>query len=262
MSTMDRHNTSKLNSLLSNWPAGTVSVQPWLDKQGVYRQLTDQYTKSGWIEKVGRGAYLRAGDTVDWTGALYALQAQLGLSVHIAGSTALTLQGYAHNLAFGSNQAAMLFGTAEENLPAWFKKSPWNKQTTYIKSNLFHRYFEVGLNKFEKNGYQVMRSTPERAIMELVYLLPDHLSFDDVIVLMESLTTLRPKSVQQLLENCHSIKVKRLFMWLAEYCQHQWVTKLDLSQVDFGKGKRSIVKGGKYDKKYAITVPDMENTIS
>ena len=73
---------------------------------------------------------------------------------------------------------------------------------------------------------------------------------------MEALTNLRPRLVQSLLEQCASVKVKRLFMYLAEACGHTWVKKLDLSKVSFGKGKRMIVKGGRWDPKYSITVPD------
>ena len=34
-----------------------------------------------------------------------------------------------------------------------------------------------------------------------------------------------------------------------------WVQKLDVSQINFGKGNRMIVAGGKFDRKYQITVP-------
>ncbi|MCP4403625.1 MAG: hypothetical protein GY801_40760 [bacterium] len=36
---------------------------------------------------------------VDWTGAVYALQAQLSLNVHVGGKTALEIKGYAHYLS-------------------------------------------------------------------------------------------------------------------------------------------------------------------
>jgi uncharacterized protein YlxP (DUF503 family) len=45
-------------------------------------------------------------------------------------------------------------------------------------------------------------------------------------------------------------------MVLAESCQHAWVKKLDLSKVDFGKGKRMLVRGGRFHSKYNITVPE------
>jgi len=43
-------------------------------------------------------------------------------------------------------------------------------------------------------------------------------------------------------------------MFLAESHNHAWAKKLDLSKVNFGKGKRMIVKGGRLDAKYNITV--------
>ena len=32
------------------WPKGTVAVQPWLQEQGIPRQLADRYCRSKWIE--------------------------------------------------------------------------------------------------------------------------------------------------------------------------------------------------------------------
>jgi len=44
-------------------------------------------------------------------------------------------------------------------------------------------------------------------------------------------------------------------MYLAEKTEHPWLAQLDLSRVDFGKGKRLIIQNGRYDTKYRITVP-------
>jgi hypothetical protein len=72
---------------------------------------------------------------------------------------------------------------------------------------------------------------------------------------MEGLNNLSPKLVQSLLENCQSIKVKRLFLYMAEKAKHPWLTYLDITKIDLGKGKRSIVKSGAFIEKYGITVP-------
>ncbi|WP_405035608.1 type IV toxin-antitoxin system AbiEi family antitoxin domain-containing protein [Pseudidiomarina sp. CB1] len=50
-------------------------------------------------------------------------------------------------------------------------------------------------------------------------------------------------------------KVKRLFLYLAEKANHDWVQYLDLSSVNLGSGKRAIVANGVYIPKYQITVP-------
>jgi hypothetical protein len=69
---------------------------------------------------------------------------------------------------------------------------------------------------------------------------------------------LRPNVVQALLEQCTSAKVKRFFLWSAEEAQHQWFDRLDTAIVDLGSGKRQLFKGGRLNKKYAITVPPQE----
>jgi len=247
---------SKLNRLLTAWPQGAVAVSRWLEAQGAYQQLVHEYEKSGWIRRIGQGAYVRAGGTVEWTGGLYALQEQLQLPIHAGAKTALQLQGYAHFLAMGKGGSVSLFGSPGTRLPAWFRQYDWEVALRYTATKLFADGPNAGLTKKELAAYAITVSAPERAIMEVLYLVPTEESFEEAALLMEGLTTLRPRLVQSLLEQCRSVKVKRLFMVLAESHNHAWVKKLDLSKVDFGKGKRMIVKGGRLDSKYNITVPD------
>ena len=42
---------------------------------------------------------------------------------------------------------------------------------------------------------------------------------------------------------------------MAEKHWHPWVEQLDVSHIDFGKGKRRIIPGGELNSKYEITVP-------
>jgi hypothetical protein len=252
---MTSESGSKLNRLLTAWPQGTVAVSRWLEVQGAYQQLVHEYEKSGWIRRIGQGAYVRAGGTVEWTGGLHALQEQLKMLVHAGGKTALQMQGYAHFLAMGKGGAVSLFGSPGTRLPAWFRQYDWGVEFRYTTTKLFADDPNTGLTKKELAACAITLSAPERAIMEVLYLVPGEESFEEAALLMEGLTTLRPQLVQSLLEQCRSVKVKRLFMFLAEACNHAWVKKLDLSRVDFGKGKRMIVKGGRLDAKYNITVP-------
>lgn len=73
---------SKINRLMQVWPAGVVGTQRWLHRQGVDARLAGKYVRSGWLTRIGRGAYRRAGSAVDWPGAVHALQHQLHLDVH------------------------------------------------------------------------------------------------------------------------------------------------------------------------------------
>jgi hypothetical protein len=72
---------------------------------------------------------------------------------------------------------------------------------------------------------------------------------------MEGLTNLRPKNIQELLEQCSSIKVKRLFLYMAEKAGHQWMPFLNVQDLNLGKGARAIVRGGVYVSKYDISIP-------
>ena len=253
---MDRQNRSILNNLLRSWSKNTVAVSSWLDRQGVYRQLAGTYVKSGWIERIGQGAFKRAGENVDWSGGLYALQTQLNMSVHPAGKTALQLQGSAHYLPASFKQAkVVLFGSKNEKLPAWFKSYEWEVNIRYAMTGLFGDDAGLGLTTYSFGNYEIKVSAPEKAAIELCYDVPIRESFDELDQIMAGLTTLRPSMVQDLLEKCGSVKTKRLFMYLAEKHNHAWVKKLDLEKVNFGTGKRSLFSNGHYDNKYKIVVP-------
>jgi len=91
--------------------------------------------------------------------------------------------------------------------------------------------------------------------MECLYLAPKSQPLLEVFELMEGLNNLRPAAVQELLERCSSVKVKRLFLYMADKAGHEWLSHIKLSKIDLGSGKRAIVKGGVYISKYEITVP-------
>lgn len=255
MSIMDRQNRTKLNQLFESWPANTVAVYPWLEKKTVSRQLVSTYKKGGWLRSVGRGAFVRLGEEVGWTSALYALQEQLHLPIHAGGKTALQLKGRAHFLSLGKRPQVFLFGSRLAKLPSWFQQNDWGASIEYLMTNLFTERTENGLATHDLGTYSISISAPERAIMEVLSLVPQRQSFEEAGLLMEGLTTLRPMLVQHLLERCSSIKVKRLFLFLAEHYRHAWVGKLNLSRVNLGAGKRLVVKNGCFERKYQITIP-------
>ena len=249
---MSLENDKKLNPLIADWPVGAVYATSWLKKSGFSDQLLNRYKKSHWLTSVGSGALKRAGDEVSYQGAVYALQKQLDSSIHVGAKTALALQGKAHYLQLG-NVTATLFGGSEAKLPRWFNKADWNVKTDYYSTSFLPP--ELGLVDLELKTFTVKISSPARAIMECLYLAPDKQDLMECYELLESLTNLRPQQVQALLEACTSVKVKRLFLFLAERAKHSWFEYLDLTKIDLGAGKRSITPNGVFNKKYQITVP-------
>ena len=195
---------------------------------------------------------IRSGDPVDYLGGVYALQNQTGLSVHIGGRTALSLQGRGHYIEMSSGRV-VLFGRTQDHLPKWFKNYHWKSKVDYYTTSFLP--MDMDLKKLEEKNFSVKVSSPARAIMECLLLAPKYQDLFECYELMEGLNSLHPKSVQRLLENCSSIKVKRLFLYLAEKFNHQWLGFLDLTKITLGSGKRSLVKNGVYIDKYKITVP-------
>ena len=249
---MSTEKESKLNYLLGTQPSGVVLSSAWLVDQGYSLDLQKRYKKSQWFDSIGTGALIRHGDQVDYLGGIYALQAQLGLSVHPAAKTALSMQGKAHYLELAP-KSVQLFGGNEDSLPLWFKKRDWGvsvecKLTSFLPPDL-------GLVEVEHKSFSVKVSSPARAVMECLYLAPKSQPLMEVYELMEGLNNLRPATVQKLLEACTSVKVKRLFLYLAEKAGHEWLNYLKLEAVDLGSGKRAIVSDGVYVAKYQITVP-------
>ncbi len=247
---------NKINQILQEWPAGTVITSNWLNEKGVYKQLADSYENSGWLMRIGRGAYKRKGEEISWESGLYTLLKLQSLSIHAGGKTALESQGFGHYIKMGGEQRVILWKTPETRLPAWFKNYAWKVNMEIRSAQLFIEEVNA-LSTRKLDGIEVEISSAERAIIEYLYDIPAREGFDEANYIMEGLSTLRPQILQQLLEACKSVKVKRLFMYIAEYYNHAWFKRLNSSRIDFGKGKREIIKGGKYNKKYKIVVPEL-----
>ena len=231
---------------------GTVALAKWLERIGISRELQKNYKKSGWLEKLGPGAYKRPADQVTWKGGLYAIQQQAKLQLHAGALTALSLQGQSHYFRV-SGEKIFLFSAHKTILPQWFKAYEWEQKIQYIKTSFLPE--DMGLTQHEEKNFIITISAPERAILECLYLAPTKLDLVECYHLVEGLSNLRPKLMQELLEKCSSVKVKRLFLLMATKAQHQWLAFIDMKKIDLGKGDRSITKGGVYNAQFHISVP-------
>jgi hypothetical protein len=250
-----------LNRILHNWPKGTVATLNWFRDHGGYQQLIDHYQKAPWVTKIGSGAYIQYGDSVDWRGGLYAVQNQLSLPVHVGGKTALELSGFGHNIQMGQTAVIYLFASGKTRLPAWFVKHPWGDELHFKRLNIFQSQPDNGLMDFNMGSYAIKGSTPERAMLEMCSQVPGCHSFEAAGHLMESLLALRAGHLQDLLETCTSIKAKRVFLYLADRYNMPWLDKLKIKNINLGSGKRQVADKGVFNKKYLITVPDENNNL-
>lgn len=244
--------SEKLRSLLDAWEPHSVATTAYLKSLGITSQDLQNYTSSRWLKPLGRGAFKRPLETVTWQGALRSLQTQLQLPVHVGALTALEMSGHGHYVRFVSTKA-YLFSPLNVALPLWFR-THWGHDVRHVQTKLLPA--GVGLTEQQApEGFALKTSTPERAALELLHLAPKEFDLIEAGAIIESMTSARPKLMQSLLEQCSSIKVRRLFLYLAERANLPVVRHLELDRIDLGAGDRSLVPNGRYVAKYRLVLP-------
>lgn len=246
-------NYSKLGKIMQEHPKGLVLLPSWLVSEGYSYELQQQYRKSNWLRSIGKGAMLKSDDPFLLFGALSALQFQANINIHYGGRSALELQGNSHYLQLVSSEVT-LFAPGQTKLPSWFISNKWDVDYKVFKSSLFEND-AVGLVDYQDAGIGMRISNSGRAMMECLSLCPNEFSLTEAYELMEGLSTLRPKQVQELLEECKSIKVKRLFLYFAERAGHSWFKYIDQTKTDLGSGNRSLASNGVLVPKYKLVLP-------
>jgi hypothetical protein len=253
---MDAEIRSKIIKLTSKEPPGSILLSSWLLREGYGLSLQRKYKASGWLKSIGNGAMVRTGSPPHILNAVCALQQQAKMSVHPAGKSALSLLGLSHDLAL-SEKTLMLFSDEKERLPKWFIDYNWGLEIQHHSTNFLKT--DIGLSTFSFQGKDIKVSGPLRAVMECIYLAKND---DDLVTcyqLLEGLNAERPKNVQSLLEYCQSVKVLRLFLYMAQKAGHKWFTylKIDKNHIRLGRGSRSVqeAKGGIYIPEFQIIVP-------
>lgn len=245
-------NYSKLCKIMQEYPKGLVLLSSWLVSEGYSYELQQQYRKSNWLRSIGKGAMLKSNDPFLLSGAISALQFQSNMHIHYGGRSALELQGNTHYLRLTSYEAT-LFAPGQTKLPFWFVNNKWDTDYQIFKLSLF-KNDSVGLADYPDTLIKMKISNLGRAMMECLALCPNDFSLIEAYELMEGLSTLRPKQVQELLEECKSIKVKRLFLYFAERIGHSWFKHLDQTKIDLGSGNRSLTHNGILIPKYKLVL--------
>lgn len=252
---MKTHNSTNIKELLKNHPHNSVVTATAMLRLGLTREQIRSFASSGWLHRIGNGAYSILDEKVSLDGALYALQAELGLSVHQGGYSALNEKyGKMHNVPY--ERKIELFAYRGEKMPIWFLKQ---FGTQFKITNTAFLSADIGMTESDSGGFTIQIPTVERAMLEMLYSTPRIHTVNEAFQVMEFLTSIKPLLVQQLLENCTLVKVKRLFLYMAELAGHAWFKRLDLSLIDLGAGVREIVRGGTFDRKYNIIINDVRS---
>lgn len=243
---------TKINKLLQLQPQGVVLTSSWLTKQGYSSELLRNYRNNHWLEAIGHGAMIRKRDSIDYLGAIFALQHQLKLTIHPAAKTALSLLGKTHYLEFNA-KSVILFRSRTETLPTWFRNRKWEVEIRHVATSFLPA--EKGLVEYEHKSFKIKTASAARAMMECLFLAPKDQELLECYEIMQGLTNLSPVSTQDLLECCTSVKVKRLFLYLADKSGHEWFNHLNIDRINLGQGNRALVSNGVYISKYKLMVP-------
>lgn len=242
MSTITLHSSKILKAALFNLPHGMPLAPKHLKNLGISRQLVHYYVQSGWFKKIGNGYYLRKDDKLTKTGAIASLQDN-GIKIHIGGKSALELKGFTHYLNMGEDRLT-LYGCKTRTLPSWLYS---NFNVGLTNSTIFDEPEELELkycvSHLDHNHNNPLVSEPERALLELLDLIPNKQTIEEARQITEGLQSLRSKKMQRLLGHCKKIKVKRLFWQIAQELQLPIINKLDPTKIDFGAKTAYILQG-------------------
>ena len=248
---MNIEKRTKLNQLLQNWQTGGLLFSSWLIKNGYSDQLMQQYRKSGWLSFLSKGVMYRTGDKLSFYSALSNYNSQLDKGFYVGAHSALELSGFNHYVPMGK-PVLMIGHLKEDKVPSWMVNTDFEYEIKFFSTKIFKT---SQLDMFKRGDYDVLASVPEQAFLECLLLAPNQYAYMDLFYIMEQLTTMRAEVVQLLLENTDNLKVKRLFLYMAQKAGHEWFGKLDRSRIDLGIGKRQLVEKGVYLPEYMITIP-------
>lgn len=143
-----------------------------LERLGVSAKLAAYYASAGWIERLGYGVYAFPNDELNALGAIKLLQSRVD-GLHLAGKSALALQGVRHNI--GPRERLVLWGNVRFSLPDWFSM---RFPARYVWARLFDWPDEsldvqsLTTPPGVTDGLKV--SAPERAVLEMLYDVGTH----------------------------------------------------------------------------------------
>lgn len=250
---MDIQNSKKIKQLLKQIPANTVVTSRQLATMGISRMLAAEYIKSGWLNRIAPGAYTRLNEVADIMGALFALQAELIPTIHIGAASALSLYyGKLHYVK--AENRTQLFTPLGKKVPTWFTKV-YGDNTDINYSDFLPA--DIGLETKKGENFKLQVPSIERALLELLYLVPKKITVSEAFAITETIISVKTVLLQELLEKCSSLKVKRLLLCFAETAGLQWSNVLDKSNIDLGSGIRKIGKEGVLYPKYNLVIPKL-----
>jgi hypothetical protein len=187
---------------------------------GISPALANYYVKSGWIIRLGRGAFAFPNIALDKYLSIKMISNSLE-NIHVGGKAALAWHGFRHNIP--GRERIVLWGSERGRLPDWFTKQFLSR---YVSKNIFDSSLPpgFGLHTIPERPDGPLVSTPERALLELLGEIGQAEEIEESRNIFEMLFSLRAVELSTLLQHCTSVKVTRLCI--------KWSANLSLPWAD------------------------------
>jgi Transcriptional regulator, AbiEi antitoxin, Type IV TA system/Transcriptional regulator, AbiEi antitoxin N-terminal domain len=234
--------TFSFKRVLAGLPRGTPLSTAALQTHGVSAFRASALARTGWLVHLARGTYTLPGDTLTREGCLAFLGERIP-GFHVGGKTALAWRGVRQNISF--RERLTLWGDPSRPLPAWFtERFDHHYQSTKLFDAKIAKRF--ALQALPNGHTQVLVSVPERALLEMLSDVGKNQSLDEARQLVESLRSLREKTLDELLAHTTRIKVVRLAELLSNDLNLPWAQLAKRHSQRLGGGKRwiSVSKSG------------------
>jgi len=223
---------------------------------GLTRPDVDYYVRSGFLTSFAHGVYHRKSDYNLTSHEIIASLEDLGYSAHVGGFSVVSEAGLDHFVSVRDIAPSISLYSAE-SLPKWLNNKSFPLPFTSTKQSWLSKLPNSVYRKqsFSQWSREVKYATLELALLEQ---LVDAKLESDIVAIdrqLEGMANLSPTRLNELLRLCPNIKAKRLCGWLLQRHDHAWIKRIQWDTVDLGKGKRSIIKGGRYNDQWQITVP-------
>ena len=224
---------------LAQLPRGAPLGMEILAAHGITAKRASALVRSGWLLRLGRGAYGLPGDTLQRDACL-AFLAQQVPGLHVAGKTALAWRGVRHNLAY--RETVVLWGDQPARLPRWLEDVV---PVRYRVAHIFDTEMPAGLGLAPLPGghSELPVSAPERALLELLSETGSFEGLEEVRQLVESSRNLRLPLLDELLGHLTRIKVVRLAARLASELELPWAELAQRHSRRIGGGHRWVAVG-------------------
>lgn len=230
---------NKLNLVMTRMPEGMPLTSARLAQAGISADLAVRYARSGWLERLARGVYRRAGDSLELHPTLRMLEGEVP-GLHVGGKTALDWYGIRHYVA--QRPRLELYGWDAWRVPPWLDA---RFPARYRRKRLFRETPDamVGVSRFNDQPASPLASEPERALLELLSEVGVGQPLAEAKELTAGTHTLRRDRLVDLLRRCTSVKTVRLALTLGRAHALPWAEGLDREDLPRGSASRWVGRG-------------------